>query len=251
MHRRIISIVAVLGLFVIAAAMPAFSKEKPKEGVVVDLNTQTCRTLLRMTGDERDFTVIFYQGFISGMKNETLFNGPELSKDTDQVIDYCIDHPDDALLKVFEAKRTQESKGATKSEDKTVAEVKEMIQRHDKALSQQDLEVVLATYAPTGEIVLMGTGPGEIWVGKEQIQSAYEHFFADFDKGTFVSDCGWKSGDVQDDMGWIMAVCKCTDSKDGKTREYGLNVSGTLQKIDGKWYFRAMHFSNLTGPPPQ
>jgi hypothetical protein len=115
------------------------------------------------------------------------------------------------------------------------------------------MESVLGTFAPTGEIVLMGTGPGEIWVGKEQIQSAYEHFFKDFDKGTFVTDCGWKSGNVKSDMGWIMAVCKCDDSKDGNKREFGLNVSGTLEKIDGKWYFRGLHFSNVTsaGPPAQ
>ena len=140
----------------------------------------------------------------------------------------------------------QQNKDAAEPKGKTAAEVKEMIQRHDKAFTQQNMEAVLGTYAPTGEIVLMGTGPGEVWIGKEQIQSAYEHFFADFDKGTFASDCGWKSGDVKDDMGWIMAVCKCTDSKDGKKREYGLNISGALQKVDGKWYFRTMHFSNLS-----
>jgi len=147
----------------------------------------------------------------------------------------------------------QESKSMSKTEEKTVAEVKQMIQKHDNALNQQDLQGVLATFAPTGEIVLMGTGPGEVWVGKEQMQSAYEHFFKDFDKGTLATDCGWKSGDVKNDTGWIMAVCKCVDSKDGKTREFGLNVSGTLQKIDGKWYFRTMHFSNLSSskPPPQ
>lgn len=144
----------------------------------------------------------------------------------------------------------QENKNAAEPENKTAAEVREMLQNHDEALNQQNMKGVLATFAPTGEIVLMGTGPGELWVGKEQIQSAYEHFFQDFEKGTLVSDCGWKSGNVKDDMGWIMAVCKCTDSKDGKKRVYGLNISGTLQKVDGKWYFRTMHFSNLSPAKP-
>jgi hypothetical protein len=105
MNRKIMSVVAVFGFVVTGAAMPAFSEGKPKVAVVVDLRTQDCRALLRMSGSERDFTIIFYQGFISGMKNDTVFNGPKLSEATDQVIDYCIDHPNDALLKVFEAKR--------------------------------------------------------------------------------------------------------------------------------------------------
>lgn len=54
--------------------------------------------------------------------------------------------------------------------------------------------------------------------------SLYEHFSEDFDKGTFVSDCGWKSGNVKGDNGWIMATCKCAGSKDGKKRKFGLNV---------------------------
>ena len=112
MHRKVISIIAVLGIMVMAAAVPALSEEKPKASqetpkvnVLVDLKTQDCRTLLRMSGDERDFTLIFYHGFMSGMKNDTIFNGPELAEATDQIIDHCIDNPNDGLLKVFQAKR--------------------------------------------------------------------------------------------------------------------------------------------------
>jgi len=112
MNRKVISIVAILGFLVISAAVPAFSQEAPKviqeapkAGVVVDLKTQDCRTLLKMSGTERDFTLVFYHGFMNGMKNDTIFNGPELSEATDQIIDHCIDNPNDGLLKVFQAKR--------------------------------------------------------------------------------------------------------------------------------------------------
>jgi hypothetical protein len=42
-------------------------------------------------------------------------------------------------------------------------------------------------------------------------------------------------------------MCKFADSKDGKKREYELNVSGVLRRIGSKWYFQSIHFSNLTG----
>lgn len=105
MFRKIIIILAVFGLVVMAAATPALSQEKTKVDVVVDLKTQDCRTLLRMSGSERDFTLVFYHGFMSGKKNDTNFNGPELAKITDQIIDHCIDNPNDGLLKVFETMR--------------------------------------------------------------------------------------------------------------------------------------------------
>jgi hypothetical protein len=112
MNRKVISIVAVFGFLVMTAAVPGFSAEKPNinlekpaEGIVVDLKTQDCRTLLKMSGGDRDFTIVFYHGFMSGKKNDTVFNGPELSAITDQIYDHCIDNPNDSLLTVFEAKR--------------------------------------------------------------------------------------------------------------------------------------------------
>ena len=111
MNRKVISIVAVLGFLVMAVAVPGFSAEKTKvnlektsAGMVVDLKTQDCRTMLKMSGD-RDFTIVFYHGFMSGKNNDTVFNAPELSAITDQIFDHCIDNPNDSLLTVFEAKR--------------------------------------------------------------------------------------------------------------------------------------------------
>ncbi len=112
MNRKVISIVAVLGFLVMAVAVPGFSAEKTKvnlektsAGMVVDLKTQDCRTMLKMSGGDRDFTIVFYHGFMSGKNNDTVFNAPELSAITDQIFDHCIDNPNDSLLTVFEAKR--------------------------------------------------------------------------------------------------------------------------------------------------
>jgi uncharacterized protein (TIGR02246 family) len=131
-----------------------------------------------------------------------------------------------------------------------VTEIAAMLQKHDSAMNQQDIDTVMSLYAPEGNTVLMGTGPGENWVGKDEIRDAYSHFFQDYDKGTQTSDCFWKTGDVQGDTAWLTAMCKVGDSKKGKKREYGLNVSAVLEKQGDNWLIRSMHFSNLTGPPP-
>ena len=55
------------------------------------------------------------------------------------------------------------------------------LKAHDKAMTNHDLKSVMACL--TEKAAIMGTGPGEIWLGPEDIKVAYEHFFEGFDKG--------------------------------------------------------------------
>jgi len=45
-------------------------------------------------------------------------------------------------------------------------------QTHDEAMNQKNLEAVMALFAPGDKTVMIGTGPGERWVGKDQIRCA-------------------------------------------------------------------------------
>lgn len=65
----------------------------------------TCREVLKMGGDERDFTLVFLHGFMSGKQNMLEFDGPALTEATDKVLDACIASPDDTVLSVFEKVR--------------------------------------------------------------------------------------------------------------------------------------------------
>ncbi|MGH8069305.1 MAG: HdeA/HdeB family chaperone [Candidatus Entotheonellia bacterium] len=105
MKRRILCLVTVIGIIASIHTTPTFSQDPPKEWAVVDLNTLDCRTLLKMTGDERDATVSFYHGIITGVNKEMSVNVPALAETTDKVIDHCIDNPKDILLKVFQDER--------------------------------------------------------------------------------------------------------------------------------------------------
>ena len=122
----------------------------------------------------------------------------------------------------------------------------EMIQKHDKALNDQDLETIMGTYAPDGTIVMMGTGPGEVWAGKEEIADAYTHFFMDYNAGTLTTECTWHKADQRGNIAWLIMMCNFTDYLKNVERKYALNISTTFEQIDGQWYFRTFHFSNLT-----
>lgn len=127
------------------------------------------------------------------------------------------------------------------------ADISELLKKHDEAMNQHDLEGVLALFAPGPKTVVLGTGPGERYQGKQEIKAAYTEFFKDFDKGTLSHSCYWKQSGGSGSTAWGAAMCKFTDSLGNREREYELNVSAALEKQGGKWYFVLIHFSNLTG----
>ncbi len=127
-----------------------------------------------------------------------------------------------------------------------VEKIRALLKAHDKAMANHDLPGVMKCL--TSKAAIMGTGPGEIWVGPAEIKVAYEHFFEGFDKGAQDFEYQFKIGGVGADMGWLMASGNVTGKKDGKRFAFPLNVSLTVTKQSGAWKIAAMHFSTLTGP---
>jgi uncharacterized protein (TIGR02246 family) len=125
-------------------------------------------------------------------------------------------------------------------------ELKRLLDRHDMAFNAHDLDGVLELFLPT-EAAVMGTGPGELWVGREEIGNAYRHFFEDFERDGQSSEYSWRTGSVGVEIAWLMSVSRVTMKQGEEVREFDLNISAVFEKVDGRWYIAAMHFSNLTG----
>lgn len=90
-----------------AVALPIFGSSAlaQDEEPVIDMNTVDCRTMIKMDADEQDFTLIYFHGYISGMKGDTMFDGPALRDATDKIMDYCIDNPSAMVMEAFEKNR--------------------------------------------------------------------------------------------------------------------------------------------------
>lgn len=131
---------------------------------------------------------------------------------------------------------------------KTVAEIKEVIERHDKALGEKNLTALMETFAPGPNTVVLGTGPGERWVGPDEIREAYTEIFKNYDAGTLQVTNTWRSGAADGNVAWIAAQAHCVEYLKNEKREYGLNVTATLVKRDAKWQIVSLHMSNPTGP---
>jgi uncharacterized protein (TIGR02246 family) len=146
-----------------------------------------------------------------------------------------------ALAMAAPAVKAEESKEANPEVEK----IRALLKAHDEAMTEHDLKGVMACL--TEKAAIMGTGPGEIWVGPEEIKTAYEHFFEGFDKGEQNFEYQFKIGGVTSDMGWLMASGNVVAKKEGKDVSFPLNLSLTVAKDSGDWKIAAMHFSTLTG----
>ena len=129
----------------------------------------------------------------------------------------------------------------------TIDAVKQLWVEQQKAFDAHDVDGVLATFADGDDIMLMGTGPGEHWVGKDEVRDAFTHFMEQFDAHTMDTKCTDGVGSAQGDVAWFTAVCSFTDSKDGKPRSFLANLSAVVVSQEDGWRFHTMHYSQLTG----
>jgi uncharacterized protein (TIGR02246 family) len=134
---------------------------------------------------------------------------------------------------------------AEASESPEVEPIRALLKAHDEAFTNHNLEEVMACL--TEKAAIMGTGPGEIWSGPDEIKVAYEHFFQGFDEGKQKYEYQFKIAAVGTDMGWLMTSGNISGEKAGKEFTYPINLSLTVAKNAGKWRIAAMHFSTLTG----
>ena len=129
------------------------------------------------------------------------------------------------------------------ADETELEKIKTLFKSHDEAMTQHDLKGVLATL--DDHAAVMGTGPGEMWQGKEELKIAYEHFFMAFDKGEQDYKPSFRVGGLSTDMGWLMTSGNVVGKRGGKAFSYPLNISLTVEKADGAWKINAMHFSTL------
>jgi len=132
----------------------------------------------------------------------------------------------------------------TKPSDPAAVEaLKVLFDAYQKAFSAHDLPGVLKLFTPNA--VVIGTGPGEIWGGPEEIGTAHKNFFQLFDPGKQKLEAQYRDGHVLGEMAWLVAMSNVSLTKGTTTTEFGLNTSVVFEKTGGAWLVRVMHLSNV------
>jgi uncharacterized protein (TIGR02246 family) len=126
------------------------------------------------------------------------------------------------------------------------AAVTKTIQTYQQAVAARDLDSIMSVWSTDPKIVMMGTGPGERWVGPADIKAAHRMILESFRKETYRPK--WRSVSVMSDVAWAAGESVITDRRGGKPVPYWLNWTAVLEKQNGNWRMRQFHYSNLTGP---
>lgn len=145
------------------------------------------------------------------------------------------------------AQDAEVKKEATPVEDngeKITEGVRSTLNAYITAFQAKDLDGVMAVFSDAPNTVMMGTGPGEIWLGKEDIRMAHQAFFADFKKES--SEQTLVSVGANDDVAWLTGYIVVTQEDQGSTTTFQINLSLVLERFESTWYITTMHFSNLT-----
>jgi len=124
---------------------------------------------------------------------------------------------------------------AAEVDEATLEAIKALWQNQHKALDAHDADVLMQTYADSDDI--MGTGPGEHWIGQEEIKDAYGHFMEDFDAQTMQVECVDGAGSRADTAVWFTAVCNFSYRKGDQSRTYALNLSAVAFQQEDAWRF--------------
>ena len=67
-----------------------------------DFKDNQCKDIMILSGEDREIAIAFAHGYMLGKKNTTRYVPEVLAVATDNFMDYCLDHPADNALVVFE-----------------------------------------------------------------------------------------------------------------------------------------------------
>jgi ketosteroid isomerase-like protein len=130
------------------------------------------------------------------------------------------------------------------AENPELEPLRALLKAYDTAFTNQDLSGVMATMSEKAAI--MGSGPGEIWSGADEIKAAHQKLFEGFDARKQSFDYEFNIGQVMSDSGWMLTSGNVTGTKGGEEFTFPVNISLTATKQGGKWLIAAMHFSTVT-----
>lgn len=121
-------------------------------------------------------------------------------------------------------------------------EISDVVKKYQQVFQEKNLDAIMEFF--TEDAVLLGTGPGERYVGQEEIRNAYQHYFDSFDKeeGTVT----WYQAGSQGSVVWVAGMSNINTYFKNKKTEFALNWTFVLEKKDGAWKIVQRHISNIS-----
>jgi ketosteroid isomerase-like protein len=93
-------------------------------------------------------------------------------------------------------------KPEAEAENPELEPLRALLKAYDTAFTNHDLNGVMATLSDKAAI--MGSGPGEIWSGADEVKAAHQKLFEGFDARQQSFDYEFNIGQVMSDTGWML-----------------------------------------------
>jgi ketosteroid isomerase-like protein len=132
---------------------------------------------------------------------------------------------------------------AAETENPELGPIRALLDAHDAAFANHDLDGVMACLSEKATV--MGSGPGEVWSGPDEIKAAHQHLFEGFDYGELNFEYEFDIGGVRSDVGWMLTSGNVNGKKADKEFTFPINISLTVTKDGEKWLIASMHYSIL------
>src|SRR5215470_11968152 len=136
-----------------------------------------------------------------------------------------------------------------RAENPELGPIRDLLKAYDTAFTNHDLNGVMATFSDKAAI--MGSGPGEIWSGADEIKAAHQKLFEGFDAREQSFDYEFNIGRVMSDAAWMLTSGNVSGKRGGQDFTFPVNISLFATKQGGKWLIAAMHFSTVTDEPEE
>jgi hypothetical protein len=117
---------------------------------------------------------------------------------------------------------------------------RDAIERASTLLAHKDLSLV-NDFADDGDAVLIGSGAGELAIGRAQIEQQLKAIYA----APVMVRFEWRQtrSASKGDVGWVFAEGDVVITADGKDTRLPYRLTGVLDRNNGAWKWRQFHGS--------
>ena len=126
------------------------------------------------------------------------------------------------------------------------ARIKKEIQTHITAYNvlyqKKDVKGIMALYSNDPDIIMIGAGKGQHFIGYAAIQEAYQRELSAFGEITSV-ECKTLSLLIEGDIVTLAAERYLTAMKGSERVNVASGFTAVLRNISGSWFFLQTHFS--------
>lgn len=121
------------------------------------------------------------------------------------------------------------------------AAVLETLDRYAERYGAKDVDGVTELFADDADVLLVGTGADERWLGRDEVRRQFERNFAEAERTRFE----WVSRHVAaaGDAAWVSAEAVVHVLVDGDERSIPIRFSVVLEQRDGEWVWLHRHAS--------